>query len=126
MSAGSCTSTSRSNFPGRSSASRSTRLQTVTRGFSPKPARSLSATSRATSFRPPESFRNTVYLIGLTGGIASGKSTIARRLAEHGAVHIDADQLAREAVEPGTRALGEIVDRFGAGILSADGSLDRP
>ena len=66
-----------------------------------------------------------MYLIGLTGGIASGKSTIARRLAERGAVHIDADLLAREAVEPGTAALSAIVERFGPGILSPDGSLDR-
>jgi dephospho-CoA kinase len=66
-----------------------------------------------------------VYLIGLTGGIASGKSTIARRLAEHGAVHIDADQLSREAVEPGTPALAAIVERFGSIILNPDGGLDR-
>lgn len=66
-----------------------------------------------------------MYLIGLTGGIASGKSTIARRLAERGAVHIDADRLSREAVEPGSAALAAIVDRFGAGILQPDGSLDR-
>ena len=66
-----------------------------------------------------------VYLIGLTGGIASGKSTIARRLAEHGAVHIDADQLSREAVEPGTAGLDAISDRFGHQVLNPDGSLDR-
>ena len=66
-----------------------------------------------------------MYLIGLTGGIASGKSTIARRLAERGAVHVDADQLAREAVEPGSAALAAIVDRFGDGILNPAGSLDR-
>jgi dephospho-CoA kinase len=66
-----------------------------------------------------------VYLIGLTGGIASGKSTIARRLTEYGAVLIDADQLSREAVEPGTPALATIVERFGSGVLNAAGSLDR-
>ncbi|GAA1514116.1 dephospho-CoA kinase [Agromyces terreus] len=66
-----------------------------------------------------------MYLIGLTGGIASGKSTVARRLYEHGAVHIDADQLARRAVDPGTPALDAIVDAFGAGVLQRDGSLDR-
>ncbi len=66
-----------------------------------------------------------MYLIGLTGGIASGKSTIARRLAERGAVHIDADLLAREAVDPGTPALAAIAERFGAGVLNPDGSLDR-
>lgn len=64
-------------------------------------------------------------LIGLTGGIASGKSTIARRLASHGAVHLDADQLARDVVAPGTPALAEIVTRFGPEVLSADGALDR-
>lgn len=65
-------------------------------------------------------------LIALTGGIAAGKSTIARRLAEHGAVHIDADQLAREAVLPGTPALAQIVDRFGSEVLTEAGDLDRP
>ena len=62
-----------------------------------------------------------VYLIGLTGGIASGKSTVARRLVEHGAVHLDADQLARRVVEPGTPALAAIVEQFGAEFLRADG-----
>ncbi|MET4158026.1 dephospho-CoA kinase [Agromyces sp. PvR057] len=66
-----------------------------------------------------------MYLIGLTGGIASGKSTVARRLYEHGAVHIDADHLARRVVEPGTPALAAIVDRFGSGVLHPDGTLDR-
>ena len=65
-------------------------------------------------------------LIGLTGGIASGKSTIARRLAAHGAVHIDADELAREAVAPGSPGLAAVRERFGAGVLAPDGSLDRP
>jgi dephospho-CoA kinase len=67
-----------------------------------------------------------VYLIGLTGGIASGKTAVAKRLASHGAIHIDADQLARRVVEPGTPGLAAIVDRFGPGVLAADGSLDRP
>ncbi|BDZ66481.1 dephospho-CoA kinase [Agromyces mangrovi Wang et al. 2018] len=66
-----------------------------------------------------------MYLIGLTGGIASGKSTVARRLVEHGAVHIDADLLAREAVGRGTSGLAEIREAFGDGVLRADGSLDR-
>jgi dephospho-CoA kinase len=66
-----------------------------------------------------------VYLIGLTGGIASGKSTVARRLVEHGAVHIDADELARRVVEPGTPALAQIVETFGDEVLRRDGSLDR-
>lgn len=64
-------------------------------------------------------------MIGLTGGIASGKSTIARRLAEHGAVHVDADQLAREVVERGTEALRQIEATFGDRLIAADGSLDR-
>ena len=66
-----------------------------------------------------------VYLIGLTGGIASGKSTVARRLVEHGAVHIDADELARRVVEPGTPGLAAIVETFGPGVLRRDGALDR-
>jgi len=67
-----------------------------------------------------------VQLIGLTGGIASGKSTIARRLAERGAVVVDADLIAREVVEPGRPALAAIAERFGSGVLHPDGSLDRP
>jgi len=67
-----------------------------------------------------------MYLIGLTGGIASGKSAVAARLAERGAVVVDADAVAREVVEPGTPALAAIVDHFGSAVLSADGSLDRP
>lgn len=66
-----------------------------------------------------------MYLVGLTGGIGSGKSTIARRLAERGAVHIDADQLAREAVEPGTAALAAIRESFGNGVITDNGELDR-
>lgn len=64
-------------------------------------------------------------LIGLTGGIASGKSTVARRLAEHGAVIIDADQLAREAVEPGSIGLESVREAFGSSVIAPDGSLDR-
>lgn len=67
-----------------------------------------------------------MQLIGLTGGIASGKSTIASRLAEHGAVVVDADRIAREVVEPGTPALAQIAERFGEGVIAPDGSLDRP
>ncbi|CAN5339021.1 hypothetical protein BH10ACT7_BH10ACT7_01850 [soil metagenome] len=67
-----------------------------------------------------------MYLIGLTGGIASGKSTVARRLAEHGAVHVDADVLAREVVEPGTAGLAAIAEQFGPSVLSPDGTLNRP
>lgn len=66
-----------------------------------------------------------MYLIGLTGGIASGKSTVARRLVQHGAVHIDADEVARRVVEPGTPALAAIVEEFGSDVLRHDGMLDR-
>jgi dephospho-CoA kinase len=66
-----------------------------------------------------------VYLIGLTGGIASGKSTVARRLVEHGALHLDADQLARRVVEPGSACLDAIVAEFGGEVLRPDGWLDR-
>lgn len=67
----------------------------------------------------------TVHVIGLTGGIASGKSTVARMLAERGAAVVDADLLARQVVEPGQPALAELVARFGPSILSPDGQLDR-
>ena len=62
--------------------------------------------------------------VGLTGGIASGKSMVAAELAARGAIIIDADVLAREVVEPGTPALAAIVDRFGMQVLK-DGQLDR-
>ncbi|WP_033442945.1 dephospho-CoA kinase [Saccharothrix sp. NRRL B-16314] len=64
--------------------------------------------------------------VGLSGGIGSGKSTVAGRLAEHGAVVIDSDRLAREVVEPGTDGLREIVEAFGPDVLDADGALNRP
>ena len=63
--------------------------------------------------------------IGLTGPIGCGKSTVAARLAEHGAVVIDADRLAREVTEPGEPTLAAIVARFGPGVLAPDGRLDR-
>ena len=62
---------------------------------------------------------------GLTGGIASGKSTVANLLRSKGAVVIDADEVARELVAPGHPALAEIAARFGPSVLSADGALDR-
>jgi len=62
---------------------------------------------------------------GLTGGIGSGKSTVSARLAELGAVVLDADKAARAVVEPGTPGLAAITAAFGAGVLAADGSLDR-
>lgn len=63
--------------------------------------------------------------VGLSGGIGSGKSTVAGRLAEHGAMVIDADVLAREVVEPGSDGLAEVVATFGDGVLTSDGALDR-
>ncbi len=63
--------------------------------------------------------------IGLTGGIGSGKTTVAAMLAERGAVVVDADQIARDLVEPGGAALAELVTEFGPRILQADGSLSR-
>lgn len=64
-------------------------------------------------------------LIALTGGIASGKSTIARRLQEHGAVIVDADQIVRDLQAPGTPVLDAIAEAFGDEVIAADGSLDR-
>ncbi|WP_341958079.1 dephospho-CoA kinase [Microbacterium sp. LWH13-1.2] len=64
-------------------------------------------------------------LIALTGGIASGKSTIARRLAERGAVVVDADQIVRDVQAPGSPVLAAIAETFGAEVIAADGSLDR-
>ena len=63
--------------------------------------------------------------IGLTGGIASGKSTVARKLEQLGAFTIDADVLARDVVALGTEGLKAVVARFGDAVLAADGSLDR-
>jgi dephospho-CoA kinase len=63
--------------------------------------------------------------IGLTGNIASGKSEVARMLADRGATIIDADELAREAVEPETQALKDIIKRWGKDVLNQDGGLDR-
>jgi dephospho-CoA kinase len=67
-----------------------------------------------------------VLLVGLTGGIGAGKSTVADLLARHGAHVVDADAVARSVVDPGTPALAKLVERFGNGILGADGALDRP
>ncbi|HEY9437229.1 MAG TPA: dephospho-CoA kinase [Streptomyces sp.] len=64
--------------------------------------------------------------VGLTGGIGAGKSEVSRLLSVYGAVLIDADRIAREVVEPGTPGLAAVVERFGPGILTADGALNRP
>lgn len=66
-----------------------------------------------------------MFRLGLTGGIGSGKSLVSARLASHGAIVIDYDLLAREAVEPGTTALAAIAERFGDDVIAPDGTLDR-
>lgn len=67
-----------------------------------------------------------MILVGLTGGIGSGKSTVASGLARRGAGVVDADAIAREIVEPGGPAYRPVVDRFGPGVVGPDGRLDRP
>ncbi len=67
-----------------------------------------------------------MLLVGLTGGIGAGKSTVAEMLTERGAILIDGDLIARQVVEPGQPALAAIVERFGPDVLAADGTLDRP
>jgi dephospho-CoA kinase len=64
-------------------------------------------------------------IVALTGGIAAGKSTVSNLLADHGILVIDADQVARDVVEPGTATLASILDHFGAGVAHPDGSLNR-
>jgi dephospho-CoA kinase len=66
-----------------------------------------------------------VLRVGLTGGIGSGKSEVARRLAAHGALIVDADVAAREVVAPGTPGLARVAEAFGADVLGPDGALDR-
>jgi dephospho-CoA kinase len=66
-----------------------------------------------------------LLLVGLTGGIGAGKSTVAQLLIARGAVVVDADEVARFVVEPGRPAFEKLVERFGDGILDADGRLDR-
>ncbi len=67
-----------------------------------------------------------MVVVGLTGGIGSGKSTVARLLAERGAQVVDADLVAREVVAPGGTAHDAVVERFGSSVVADDGSLDRP
>ena len=66
-----------------------------------------------------------MFLIGLTGGIAAGKTTVAGHWVSLGGIEIDADKLAREVVEPGTKGLEQVKQVFGSSVLNADGSLDR-
>jgi dephospho-CoA kinase len=67
-----------------------------------------------------------MILVGLTGGIGSGKSTVSAALAERGALIVDADAIAREVQAPGSPVLAKLAERFGSGVLQADGALDRP
>lgn len=73
----------------------------------------------------PQDDTGGTLLVGLTGGIASGKSAVAARMAARGAVVIDADVLSRYALQPGGEGLTEVVDAFGDSVLAADGRLDR-
>jgi dephospho-CoA kinase len=66
-----------------------------------------------------------VILVGLTGGIGSGKSTVSSLLAERGAVIVDADQVVRDVQQPGSPVLAKMAERFGPQVIAADGSLDR-
>jgi dephospho-CoA kinase len=67
-----------------------------------------------------------MILVGLTGGIGSGKSTVSAALAERGALIVDADAIAREVQAPGSPVLAKLAERFGSDVLQADGALDRP
>lgn len=67
-----------------------------------------------------------MILVGLTGGIGAGKSSVSALLAERGAIIVDADAITREVQQPGSAVLAEMADRFGPGVIAADGSLDRP
>ena len=70
--------------------------------------------------------QKSIIRVGLTGGIASGKSTVSALLAEHGAVIVDYDQLSRNVVAVGSEGLRQVVETFGEKVLSEDGSLNRP
>jgi dephospho-CoA kinase len=74
---------------------------------------------------PDPSHSESSRAIGLTGGVASGKSTVAKRFESLGAYIIDADRIGHEQIEPGRPAYREILDHFGEGILASDGSIDR-
>jgi dephospho-CoA kinase len=66
-----------------------------------------------------------VYLVGLTGGIAAGKTTVAKHWVSRGAIEIDADVLAREVIAPGTQGEQQVIDAFGPGVQDDNGALDR-
>lgn len=76
--------------------------------------------------KPTGSYTRSVYLIALTGGIGAGKSTIAKRLEQHGAILIDADVMARDTVSAGSETLAAIAREFGQDVLNESGALDRP
>ena len=96
--------------------------ETVLFGWTTRPEMT---SSNQDAMTPSDTVRP-VLLLGLTGGIGSGKSTVSGLLARRGAVVIDADQVTREVQAPGGAAYQGIVDRFGAGILAVDGTIDRP
>ena len=89
-----------------------------------RPAKSPEATPTRRNRRRGRGHQD-MLLVGLTGGIGAGKSTVAGLLADRGAIVVDADAAARKVVEPGQPALAKLVERFGPGILAADGSLNR-
>lgn len=75
--------------------------------------------------KPANSYDRRMILVGLTGGIGSGKSTVSAALAARGAVIVDADQVVRDVQQPGSPVLGKLAERFGADVIAEDGSLDR-
>lgn len=75
--------------------------------------------------KPANSYDRRMILVGLTGGIGSGKSTVSAALAARGAVIVDADQVVRDVQQPGSPVLAKLAERFGADVIAEDGSLDR-
>lgn len=94
--------------------------------FEPRMPRRVRSVGVSRSLGRGDERLSSVLRVGLTGGIGAGKSTVSKILSELGAVIVDADLIAREVVEPGTPGLAALVDAFGDGILSEDGSLNRP
>src|SRR5438046_2164247 len=101
-------------------------LPQVRRVFSVLAPRHPGAALRNSHYHSRGQTTRSMLRVALTGGIATGKSYCLARFASFGVPVIDADQLARDAVAPGSRALEEVAARFGPSILLADGSLDRP
>lgn len=94
--------------------------------FEPRMPRRVRSVGVSRSLGRGDERLSSVLRVGLTGGIGAGKSTVSKILSELGAVIVDADLIAREVVEPGTPGLAALVEAFGDGILSEDGSLNRP